>query len=61
VAIVAPAFPASGRTTRDGHQLLHGRRLETTEVWRHERMAGTAFLPGWPWHRLGWRQCGAEI
>jgi 4-hydroxythreonine-4-phosphate dehydrogenase len=46
VAIVAPAFPASGRTTRDGHQLLHGRRLETTEVWRHERMAGTAFLPG---------------
>jgi 4-hydroxythreonine-4-phosphate dehydrogenase len=45
VAIVAPAFPASGRTTRDGHQLLHGSRLETTEVWRHEGMAGTAFLP----------------
>jgi 4-hydroxythreonine-4-phosphate dehydrogenase len=45
VAIVAPAFPPSGRTTRNGHQLLHGSRLETTEIWRHERMTGTAFLP----------------
>ncbi len=46
VAIVAPAFPAFGRTTKDGHQLVHGSRLETTEIWRHERIAGTAFLPG---------------
>ncbi len=46
LAIVAPAFPASGRTTRDGYQLLHGSRLETTDIWQHERMAGTAFLPG---------------
>jgi 4-hydroxythreonine-4-phosphate dehydrogenase len=45
VAIVAPAFPSSGRTTRDGHQLLHGSRLEATDIWQHERMAGTAFLP----------------
>jgi 4-hydroxythreonine-4-phosphate dehydrogenase len=45
VAIVAPAFPAAGRTTLGGYQLLHGSRLETTEIWQHERMEGTAFLP----------------
>jgi len=29
-ALVAPAFPAQGRTTVDGHQLVHGRPLEDT-------------------------------
>ncbi|OWV74492.1 hypothetical protein ATY76_28360 [Rhizobium sp. R339] len=31
VAIVAPAFPAGGRTTEAGRQLLHGLPLEKTE------------------------------
>ena len=33
VAIVAPAFPATGRTTRNGIQLLNGIRLEETGIW----------------------------
>ncbi|MGI3778404.1 MAG: four-carbon acid sugar kinase family protein [Janthinobacterium lividum] len=43
--LLAPAFPATGRTTRDGVQLLDGVALQDTAVWRRERMAGTAFLP----------------
>ncbi|RUM24021.1 four-carbon acid sugar kinase family protein [Rhizobium vallis] len=31
IAIVAPAFPAGGRTTEGGRQLLHGVPLEETE------------------------------
>lgn len=46
LAIVAPAFPASGRTTRNGCQYLHGRPLEQSEVWRAEGMAGAAHIPG---------------
>ena len=44
--LLAAAFPATGRTTRDGVQLLDGVALQDTAVWRHERMTGTAFLPG---------------
>ncbi len=33
-AILAPAFPATGRTTRDGRILVEGRPLEETELWR---------------------------
>ena len=32
VAVFAPAFPAAGRTTIDGQQLLHGRPLEETAI-----------------------------
>lgn len=32
LVILAPAFPAAGRTTREGAQLLLGRRLEETEL-----------------------------
>jgi len=32
VALVVPAYPASGRTTIGGYQLLHGSLLERTEV-----------------------------
>jgi 4-hydroxythreonine-4-phosphate dehydrogenase len=45
VAIMAPAFPATGRTTSGGHQLLHGVRLEHTELWKAERIAGEAHIP----------------
>lgn len=45
-AIVAPAFPAAGRTTRGGHQLVHGVPVDETELWRNEGIAGRAHLPG---------------
>jgi len=44
LAIVAPAFPAAGRTTRDGRQWLHGVAVEDTEVWRNESLGGRADL-----------------
>ena len=44
--VLAPAFPATGRTTRDGHQHLHGVKLEHTELWRREGIAGCARIPG---------------
>ncbi|MCV2490873.1 four-carbon acid sugar kinase family protein [Geodermatophilus sp. YIM 151500] len=37
VALCAPAYPAAGRHTIGGHQLLGGRRLEETEVARDAR------------------------
>jgi len=42
VAVVAPAFPAQGRTTIGGCQRLDGVPLEATELWRRERMTGGA-------------------
>ncbi len=42
LAILAPAFPATGRTTRDGLVLVKGVPLERTEVWRDARMTGPA-------------------
>jgi 4-hydroxythreonine-4-phosphate dehydrogenase len=44
LAIVAPAFPAAGRITRQGRQLLHGVAVEDTEVWRNEGIVGHADL-----------------
>ncbi|AOY96361.1 hypothetical protein BKK79_32740 [Cupriavidus sp. USMAA2-4] len=44
LAIVAPAYPATGRTTRDGRQWLHGVAVEKTEVWRNEGIPGRADL-----------------
>jgi 4-phospho-D-threonate 3-dehydrogenase / 4-phospho-D-erythronate 3-dehydrogenase len=37
VAVMAPAFPASGRTTVNGQQLVHGRPLHESETWKNER------------------------
>lgn len=45
VIVLAPAFPATGRTTREGHQHLHGVPLEHTETWRREGIAGRAHMP----------------
>ncbi|TDV49088.1 uncharacterized protein YgbK (DUF1537 family) [Pseudomonas graminis] len=36
LAIVAPAFPTTGRTTVDGQVLVNGHPLETTETWKLE-------------------------
>ncbi len=43
--LLAAAFPATGRTTRDGVQLLDGVPLQDTVIWQRERMTGRAFLP----------------
>ena len=45
VAVMAPAFPAGGRTTVDGYQLLHGVPLDETELWHHNGLSGVAPLP----------------
>ena len=34
LAIVAPAFPATGRTLRGGRVLVHGEPLEATDTWK---------------------------
>jgi len=44
VAILAPAFPALGRTTVGGRQRLHGEPLEASEIWRREGRGGAASL-----------------
>jgi uncharacterized protein YgbK (DUF1537 family) len=43
--ILAPAFPATGRTTQDGRVRVHGRPLEEEEVWRRDHSYGSASLP----------------
>ncbi len=40
----APAFPATGRTVRDGRAYLHGVPLEDTPVWQLEKLAHAADL-----------------
>jgi D-threonate/D-erythronate kinase len=45
MAIVAPAFPATGRTTHGGRQYLNGVPLEKTDIWRLEGITGIADLP----------------
>jgi D-threonate/D-erythronate kinase len=45
LAIVAPAFPATGRTTRNGRMFLNDAPLEASEVWRTEKIEGVAHIP----------------
>jgi 4-hydroxythreonine-4-phosphate dehydrogenase len=45
VAVLAPAFPANGRTTLNGRQLLSGRPLEETEIWWREGKQGSSDIP----------------
>jgi uncharacterized protein YgbK (DUF1537 family) len=42
LAIVAPAFPATGRVVRDGRVWVNGAPLEATEIWRRENLPGQA-------------------
>ncbi|HET7826367.1 MAG TPA: four-carbon acid sugar kinase family protein [Anaeromyxobacter sp.] len=44
LVILAPAFPAAGRTTRGGGVLVNGAPLEETELWRDARRVGPADL-----------------
>jgi D-threonate/D-erythronate kinase len=45
VVILAPAFPAHGRTTVGGRQFLHGKRLEQSEISQREGTDGSSFIP----------------
>jgi 4-hydroxythreonine-4-phosphate dehydrogenase len=45
MAIVAPALPEAGRTTRNGCLHVHGVPVEETEIWRNEGLGGTGHLP----------------
>jgi D-threonate/D-erythronate kinase len=44
IVVLAPAFPALGRTTVQGRQLLNGIPLEDTELWQREMIADNASL-----------------
>lgn len=44
-AIMAPAFPAIGRTTKDGTQLAHGQPLHELDIWRLQGITGRAHIP----------------
>lgn len=45
VAVMAPAFPAIGRTTRNGTQFAHGQPLHELDIWRLQGIAGRAYIP----------------
>jgi D-threonate/D-erythronate kinase len=45
LAIVAPAFPATGRITLGGQMFLNDTPLEESEVWRTEKIQGIAHVP----------------
>jgi D-threonate/D-erythronate kinase len=42
LAVVAPAFPATGRTLRGARVLVHGEPLENTETWQLENLGREA-------------------
>jgi len=44
-AVVAPAFPALGRTTRNGTQYVHGRPLHDLDIWRVQGLQDHAHIP----------------
>ncbi|KVE85585.1 four-carbon acid sugar kinase family protein [Burkholderia cepacia] len=44
MAIVCPAYPASGRTTVDGRQWVRGVPVEASEYWRNDNIPGKADL-----------------
>jgi len=45
VAVLAPAFPANGRTTSSGRQLIYGKPLEETELWQRESSPARSHIP----------------
>ncbi|GAC1409085.1 MAG: four-carbon acid sugar kinase family protein [Burkholderiaceae bacterium] len=44
-ALVAPAFPQAGRTTRGGYQFVHGVRLDNTTIWRNAIRKQSTHIP----------------
>jgi uncharacterized protein YgbK (DUF1537 family) len=55
LAIVAPAFPGTGRATIDGHVFVNGTPLEDTEVWTRAGLTGPADL------RILLKQAGLKV
>lgn len=45
VAVIAPAFPAGGRTTINGMQMLHDQPLHESELWRLHAISGSSYIP----------------
>ena len=45
LAILAPAFPATGRTTEGGRVHVNGQPLETTPLWARDHSYSSAHLP----------------
>lgn len=45
IAVMAPAFPAMGRTTRGGTQYVHGRPLHDLDIWRVQGLKDHAHIP----------------
>jgi D-threonate/D-erythronate kinase len=45
IPILAPSFPAMGRTMVNGQLLVNGVPLEQTEVWKNEKRCGPSTLP----------------
>jgi D-threonate/D-erythronate kinase len=45
VALLAPAFPAGGRTTVNGRQFVHGNPLHESETWLHQRSSCFTDIP----------------
>jgi D-threonate/D-erythronate kinase len=45
VALLAPAFPAGGRTTVSGRQFVHGNPLHESETWQHQGSSCFADIP----------------
>jgi uncharacterized protein YgbK (DUF1537 family) len=45
VAVMAPAFPAAGRTTVNGLQLVHGQPLHEMDIWKLQGMTGRSYIP----------------
>lgn len=45
LAILAPAFPATGRTTEGGRVHMNGAPLETTPLWARDHTYESALLP----------------
>lgn len=45
IAVMAPAFPAIGRTTIYGTQFVHGQPLHDLDIWRVQGMNGHAHIP----------------
>lgn len=54
--VAAPAFPATGRTTREGRQLVHGQPLELSEFGDHVSSSRVADHLGLPASGVGLEQ-----
>jgi D-threonate/D-erythronate kinase len=45
LAVMAPAFPATGRLTRDGRVVVNDQPLEQTPLWARDHTYASAYLP----------------